>query len=507
MEPNQSPVNGLPPKVCLIIPPSVFLLDERVFMSLGILKIAAVLEKKGMKVEVMDLSGVKNFTEAVRDYAKERVDIRYFGITSTTPQLPAAIKVVDAIRENRTDANIILGGPHITLVNTAYKLDERIGRRGRAHRAMEQALEKFDVLVCGDGEEAICVALKQNAPRIVDADDVKSPLFLDNERLTELPFPARHLVDVESYRYSIEGISALSLIAQLGCPFVCGFCGGRESPSLRRIRTRTSENIVEEILHIYRTTGRRGFMLYDDELNVNRNMVPLMQLIAKTQRDLGVEWRLRGFIKSQLFTDEQAKVMYEAGFRWILVGFESGSPMILDVMNKKATREENTRCMDIARRHGLKVKALMSMGHPGETLETIRETREWLLEVRPEDFDVSIITCYPGTSYYDQAIPVQGRKGVWVYTHPKTSAKLFQFEVDYMKTADYYKGDPDGGYTAHVFTETLSPEDLVRERDKLERDIRAELGIPFNKGATAMLYEHSMGQHGQFPANILRSTT
>jgi hypothetical protein len=163
--------------------------------------------------------------------------------------------------------------------------------------------------------------------------------------------------------------------------------------------------------------------------------------------------------------------------------------------------------MDIARRHGLKVKALMSMGHPGETLETIRETREWLLEVRPEDFDVSIITCYPGTSYYDQAIPVQGRKGVWVYTHPKTSAKLFQFEVDYMKTADYYKGDPDGGYTAHVFTETLSPEDLVRERDKLERDIRAELGIPFNKGATAMLYEHSMGQHGQFPANILRSTT
>ena len=33
--------------ICLIIPPSVFLLDERVFMSLGMLRIAAVLEYAG----------------------------------------------------------------------------------------------------------------------------------------------------------------------------------------------------------------------------------------------------------------------------------------------------------------------------------------------------------------------------------------------------------------------------------------------------------------------------
>ena len=32
--------------VCLIIPPSIFLLDERVFMTLGILKVAAVLEQR-----------------------------------------------------------------------------------------------------------------------------------------------------------------------------------------------------------------------------------------------------------------------------------------------------------------------------------------------------------------------------------------------------------------------------------------------------------------------------
>ena len=78
--------------------------------------------------------------------------------------------------------------------------------------------------------------------------------------------------------------------------------------------------------------------------------------------------------------------MFEAGFRQILVGFESGSPRILENIQKIATRDDNTRCMEIAHRHGLKVKALMSLGHPGESEETIRETHEWLLQAKPFDF-------------------------------------------------------------------------------------------------------------------------
>jgi anaerobic magnesium-protoporphyrin IX monomethyl ester cyclase len=494
----------LPEKICLIIPPSLFLLDERVFMSLGILKVAAVLERSGIGVEVLDLSGVKNFTDTVCDYARERNDVQWYGLTSTTPQLPAATKIVATIRAERPEAKVILGGPHITLVSAAYKREIKLGMRGRAVKAMEQAQEHFDVLVAGDGEEAIFLAFDDETPSLIDADEKSSPLFLTDKILTELPFPARHLVDVNSYHYSIDNVPAISLIAQLGCPFACGFCGGRESSMLRKIRMRTSENVVAEMVHLYHTTGKRGFMLYDDELNVNKNMVPLMQLIAKTQKDLGTEWRLRGFIKSQLFTDEQAVAMYDAGFRWILVGFESGSPAILEAINKKSTREENTRCMDIARRHGLKVKALMSMGHPGENEESIFETRKWLLEVKPDDFDVSIITCYPGTPYYDHALPVIDKPGTWVYTYPPTKARLYQYEVDYMVTADYYKGDPNGGYKAYVYTDTLSSEDLVRERDKVERDVREILGIPFNQSAPAMLYEHSMGQPGQFPEHILR---
>jgi anaerobic magnesium-protoporphyrin IX monomethyl ester cyclase len=490
--------------MCLIIPPSLFLLDERVFMTLGILKVAAVLEQLGVVVEMLDLSGVANYEDALRAHASVSA-ANVFGLTSTTPQMLAVGKIQHVLREVRPDAKLILGGPHVTLVHAAARKELARRQPGRATRALAQLSDRFDVLVAGDGETAVVRALQHDAPPIIDADDPKSALFLDSVRLTNLPFPARHLVDVDSYHYSVDGVRALSLIAQLGCPFSCGFCGGRESPSLRRVRMRTTRSVVEEMVHLHQTYGVNGFMLYDDELNVNPKMIELMDAIAAAQDSLHMEFRLRGFIKSELFTDEQAGAMYRAGFRWILVGFESGSPRILTNINKKASAADNTRCIETAKRHGLKVKALMSIGHPGESGQTCLQTHQWLLDTTPDDFDVTIITTYPGTPYYDEAVPDALTPGQGTYTYAKTGDRLHMSEVDYMHVADYYKGDPDGGYRAFVWTDALSSDGLVKMRDFIERDVRAKLGIAFNPAAPALQFEHSMGQPGGLlPPNMLR---
>lgn len=488
--------------VCLVTPPSAFLLDERVFMTLGILRVAAVLEQAGHPVEMVDLSGVENFVDAIRDHAASS-PARVFGVTATTPQMPAAAQIGRAIREVRPDARLVLGGPHATLAHAAAVREVRERREARGVRALADLQQLFDTVVAGDGEDAIFLALAPDAPALIDADDPRGGLFLSNERMQRLPRPARHLVDVDSYRYSIDAVRALSLIAQLGCPFGCGFCGGRDSASFRRVRIRPTADIIDEMREMHRDYGITGFMFYDDELNVNKKMVELMRAVADLQREVGAEFRLRGFVKAELFTDEQAEVMYQAGFRWLLTGFESGSPRILENINKRATRDDNTRCVEIARRHALKVKALMSVGHPGESPETIAETRDWLLQVKPDDFDVTIITTYPGSPYYDEAVPA-GPDGIWKYTARNGDA-LYAIELDYTMTADYYKGDPDGGYQAFVYTETLSSGALVAARDEVEREVRACLNIPFNASAAAIRYEHSMGQGG-LPSNLLRTT-
>ena len=160
---------------------------------------------------------------------------------------------------------------------------------------------------------------------------------------------------------------------------------------------------------------------------------------------------------------------------------------------------------EIAKKHGLKVKALMSIGHPGESQETILDTHQWLVETKPDDFDLTIITTYPGSPYYDEAVQDSSRSDLFIYTFKKNGDKLYTYEVDYTKIANYYKGNPDGGYVSYVYTDYIGPEELVKMRDFVERDVRKKLNIPFNPSAASMLYEHSMGQ--KLPGNVLRTSS
>jgi anaerobic magnesium-protoporphyrin IX monomethyl ester cyclase len=481
-------------KVGLVIPPSPFLLDERVFVSLGILRVASSLEKQGVEVGVLDLSGVDNYLDALTSYL-ESADIEWIGITCTTPQLPAAVKLSKKIRTIKPNLRIVLGGPHVTLTYSAVKVEEKHGIvNGRARKAANLLETYFDVLISGDGEFAVFECFKPDCAKMVDGDDMHGPFFMKNEQYEETEWPARHLVDLTSYHYHIEGFPATSLIAQLGCPFNCGFCGGRNSRSLRVIRNRSEWSIIEEVNWLHETYGYTGFMFYDDELNVSKTFVKLMNDIYNLQQKLGVEFRLRGFIKAELFTEEQAEAMYRAGFRWILSGFEAADSRILKNIDKMATLEDNTRVVEIAHKYGLKVKALMSVGHPGETKDSILSIRDWLIKMKVDDFDCTVITTYPGTPYYDLAIPHSSEKGVWTYTHKRTGDRLHAYELDHTVTADYYKGDPNGGYTAYVFTDNVSAKEIVELRDIVERDVRQALNIPFNPGGVSVKFEHSMGQ-------------
>ena len=472
-------------KIHLIMPPSPFLLDEKVFMSLGVLKIAAVLEPY-YDVNVIDLSGDKDYINTIKQYVNEDA---LFGITTTTPQLPNVVEINRVLKQY--NKRVILGGPHVTLINSAYKNEKNKNVIGRATKSMNQLKNEFDTLVCGDGELAIFKAI--NGDKYVDADDVKSDLFLKDEQFDALPFPARHLIDVNSYKFTINGVRGLSLISQLGCPFNCGFCSGRNSPTFRKIRNRSVDNIIKEIDLLYKTYDVKAFMFYDDELNLNSSIYSLLKELIKYQQQHNVEFLLRGCIKSELFNETQADLMSKAGFKKLLVGFESGSDKILKNINKKATKAENTRCIEIAKKYGIGIKALMSIGHPGESNETIQETYEWLLSSKPDEFDVTIITVIPGSKYYDDSVMVED--GIWKYT--TNGDTLYSVEVDNFTQYEYYKGIP-GNYNSFVYTDYITREKLVESRDWLEKSVLDKLNIQKVLNTNSSLYEHSMGQMPNF---------
>jgi hypothetical protein len=128
------------------------------------------------------------------------------------------------------------------------------------------------------------------------------------------------------------------------------------------------------------------------------------------------------------------------------------------------------------------------LGHPGESRQSIENTRQWLLAVRPEEFDATVLTIYPGTPYHDEATEDRGQ---WTYA-ATNGDRLYFRSIDQFTDTPYYKGIP-GAYESFVWTDHLTSEELVMLRDDLESDVRARLDIPWPKDAAALNYEHSMG--------------
>jgi hypothetical protein len=103
-------------------------------------------------------------------------------------------------------------------------------------------------------------------------------------------------------------------------------------------------------------------------------------------------------------------------------------------------------------------------------------------------------------------VPHPDLPDVWTYTCKRSGDRLHALDVDFTRIAEYYKGDPDGGYCSYVFTDHLKGEQLVKLRDWVERSVRAELKIPFNAAKPAITYEHSMGQGiNLLPEFVLRT--
>ena len=307
-------------------------------------------------------------------------------------------------------------------------------------------------------------------------------LYCQVKEINEVGFHQVYDVSVpQLHRFTANGISLHN----------CSFCGGRLSPFFRRTRKRTTSDIIGEMRHLYREYGLKGIFLADDESNLPVNFVDYMNAIVDLQEELGVSLKIRAFAKANLLTEAQAEAMARAGLRNLLIGFESGSERILTNIKKKSTRAQNTEAIRICKKYGISVKFLMSIGHVGEDISTIKETHQWLLDMEPEEFDVTIITVYPSVPYSSYAAPHPTEKGVWIYTADNGDI-LYFYETDFSKESAFYKGIP-GSYSSLVWTSDLSRGDIVELRDWIEDDVRTKLKIPWPTISTGKRYEATMG--------------
>lgn len=510
----------------LINPPSGFLLDERVFLPLGIASVASTAREQGYKVRLLDLLDKGDYSAQAAEEVV-RGNFGAVGITATSPQFFYAHRILRKIKERSPNTKVIIGGAHASMFSALRdSLIKRFSSQGFSGSELEERLhqeepnlkrlEDFDVIAHGE-ENSIFTAL------------TTSDKWIDggvSSKLDELPLPARDLFDVKSYlidpqgtpKFTIGGKAAGSLISQRGCPYQCEFCCGRGTAMYNRpilsggvLRAHSPERILEELDLMNQEFGLESFMFYDDEFNLNPRRT--LELCAALS---GRNYNFRGFVKSDLLVKhpEVAPAMKAAGFSEVLTGVESGSDRILGRhLRKKTSPSLNYQAAEILMENRIGLKALTMLGHTSETEADVLATRDWILKAGKmfEDnvgpghfgFDLTVFQPYAGCPIWDTAEQNTGEfsdEFKWVYetrhkgelVDPEQGGLYFN-KVDFSTEHGFYKGIP-GEYKAFIRTKGISPERYVSLRDDIDSDIREKLGMPKLVISKASQFEHSMGQ-------------
>jgi len=140
---------------------------------------------------------------------------------------------------------------------------------------------------------------------------------------------------------------------------------------------------------------------------------------------------------------KEARTYTPTGCVEIGFGIESGSQKILDVVNKRTNVEENLRVVQRCKEVGITTNVFIMIGLPGETYQTVEETKRWMKKARPDKFGFNIFVPYPGTP---------------ISRHPEK----YDIIIHEMPDKKSWAKGRQGGYEAFVSTSELSSQEILR---------------------------------------------
>jgi anaerobic magnesium-protoporphyrin IX monomethyl ester cyclase len=111
--------------------------------------------------------------------------------------------------------------------------------------------------------------------------------------------------------------------------------------------------------------------------------------------DLKLGWSCLG--RANEVDDEVLSLMKKAGCRTIYVGVESGSPRVLEMIEKKLSIEDTARGIRLIKKHGISVTGSFILGLPTESPEEMDMTVKLALSLPLDGVTFFIFTPYPNT--------------------------------------------------------------------------------------------------------------
>ena len=483
-------------RICMIFPKTTMFEHPMVYPPLGLFILKAILQNHGHHVDYVDMSEFSIDENGKKIAKRENPPLGYdlYMVGGTSPQTQEIIRLGKYLRKN--NCLVIAGGPHVTNNAGLATVFGLLATAPSANldpvkeKSKKDLLETFHILVKYEGERAVLGALNrlEEAQRSMEQFGrgivIQEPLIPQAE-MGEIPIPDRK--NAQLYKAHLEDSAGnlyltTTMFSSRGCPERCAFC---DSPALwgRAMRYAPMNRVEEELQDIY-DRGFRGVYFYDDILFLNKQRA--MELYDKLSRFGFVS---RGNLRTDIIAKDNygftfLKHMRDRGLVDVFVGVESGSNQIKANIHKGTTIEQDSLVLGWCKKLGIKFKASVIFGLPGETKETLEATKKWVFENRPDKVNACLFIPFSGTPIVKG---VNLARGIEI-----DDERAKKYGIDAVHDYDiHWELDPDelekyffagsrkpGEMKALVSTSSLSAQEIQDSFDQFLCDLERE-GIPY----------------------------
>jgi radical SAM superfamily enzyme YgiQ (UPF0313 family) len=358
---------------------------------LGIACVAAYLRSHNVECSIIDskLEHI-DLMQVIGKLKKIKPDI--VGLTAMTHEMGMSAEIAEVVKKGMPNTITVLGGVHATVL---------------PHDTLKQ-YPQFDFVVSGEGEHTFCelvkclmkndknkrnledlIKIKGLGCRMNDSVIINDPRpFIDN--LDELPLPAFDL---------FTKAKVYPIMTARGCPFQCIFCNRVLGNKLRK---KSPEKVIEEFEKCMDDFNAKYIVFVDETFTVDKEHInQILDLIIMR----GIEKKIQWGAETRVNTVDLAllKKMKRAGCDHIDFGIESGNEEILKIIKKGITKEQAIRAVEMAKKAGLKTSSFFIVGHPYETVSSIKDTVRLAVKLNTTSTSFGIMTPYPGTDVYRMA--------------------------------------------------------------------------------------------------------
>lgn len=367
---------------------------------LGILYLAAMLERHGYTVKVLDAFlegyGIEEVLRRIGEWHP-----RVVGISCLTSDASITFGLCQKIKAGFPDIFLIVGNLHASFY--AHYFIERAGVDLVINGEGDYTIVKVvDAVSQGGDFFSIKGVTYRAGSEIVCTGDPELIMNLD-----DLPRPARHLVDMDRYHWPFYFFPSVwrnkpryirGMISSRGCPIGCTFCAVHCG---RAVRFQSASKLFAEFMELV-DRYKGDFIFFFDPLFIanHQRLAEFCELLIKNKVE--VPWSCEAHVN--YITKDVLKMIKQAGCHSLSFGIESGDQHLLDKVGKRTKLERIEEVVGWTNEAGIEPIGLFMLGLPGETHELSLKTIAFAKKLPIKYAQFSITTPYPGTVLYNQLV-------------------------------------------------------------------------------------------------------